>query len=545
VTVDVSTDPHEVREARQAGPPRREPVARLLASFDVHPDDPLVHRAMRQDRGLVLERLRATAAAPDAPHAERVAAVRILAAWSPAEGASHARALLASGDAKARARLVGWGLGPDLWRGPLRDDLVALVHDPDPDVHEPAMRTAMAAGQHDIVDASMVAAAAERLRAQPDHGSNWSRVHLLRLLVSNGLPAVRAAARRVLQDFVADHRGSRAWRDAATSLLETDIEDGPLLRALIDEAPEPYVAGRALIALARASGPASLATLRRHLDDGRLATHAVEAIGIAAAGTQDAEAVAALEGASQYLDYRGPQRLIEALLRIGGPAARDAVAREMRRIHHSPAFRVPVLNGLWAIRGLTPSGGLRELARLGIVDAPLDEEAAATLDAEGRRSLRPYDVCFREAQRSYRVAAFDGEASQIPCGHDRIVRLLEDYSAEAFLPEAVLETWQPDVSDGHAGWYTVQFIHIGRLYRLRFHDEGDYYNTRAVLAVVNRALTDAGRPERFHSFATSDQMTALLFAEPGSVREASTRLLLAMEDDAAPLARAVDELPGT
>ena len=63
LTVDVSTDPHELREARQAGPPRREPVERLLASFDVHPDDPPVHRAMRQDRALVLDRLRATPAA--------------------------------------------------------------------------------------------------------------------------------------------------------------------------------------------------------------------------------------------------------------------------------------------------------------------------------------------------------------------------------------------------------------------------------------------------------------------------------------------------
>jgi hypothetical protein len=92
------------------------------------------------------------------------------------------------------------------------------------------------------------------------------------------------------------------------------------VRARLDD-PDPDVRQSALWLAARTSlrevvAPESMPVILPRLAGGRLATAAVEALGIAAAGTGRDDVVEAVRRAGP--DYRGPRRIIEALLRVGG-----------------------------------------------------------------------------------------------------------------------------------------------------------------------------------------------------------------------------------
>jgi hypothetical protein len=209
-------------------------------------------------------------------------------------------------------------------------------------------------------------------------------------------------------------------------------------------------------------------------------------------------------------------------------------------IRHSPLNRFDVMNAVWALRGITPAAALDRLAALGIVDRG-DRAAASSNVMEEDLRLRPYGVAFGAVTAHYVVALYDAEASQVPCGHDRPAFTLADFSRGAFRPDGVREEYVPPTGGG-PGSYRLTFVHEGRVYRVGFHDEGDYYHPTAVAEGANRALRDAGRPEQFLPLTTSDQMAAWLFAPPDRARQASSELLLQLEDDDEPLQRTLDAL---
>jgi hypothetical protein len=150
------------------------------------------------------------------------------------------------------------------------------------------------------------------------------------------------------------------------------------------------------------------------LAGGRLATAAVEALGIAAAGTGRDDVVEAVRRAGP--DSRGPRRIIEALLRVGGNAGRRGLVEYVRSFD--------VMNAVWALRGITPAAALDRLAALGIVDRG-DRAAASSNVMEEDLRLRPYGVAFGELTAHYVVALYDAEASQVPCGHASSELLLQ------------------------------------------------------------------------------------------------------------------------
>jgi hypothetical protein len=123
--------------------------------------------------------------------------------------------------------------------------------------------------------------------------------------------------------------------------------------------------------------------------------------------------------------------------------------------------------------------------------------------------------------------------------HDELIQRFAENSLGVFRPEAALETWHSDdtrerlVSDLEplipGAGYTVQFVHGGRLYRFHAEDRGDWYDVGSVAAAVDRALSDAGRSERFVALQTGGQDAAYLFGDPGAITRAAERGLILIE----------------
>jgi hypothetical protein len=538
IQIETTTDVAAIADARRRRPGRTTPVDRLLGVLPFGPDDPRLTRATPEDRSEFLHGLERVAADVGTANHRREDAIRLLLSLAPDRGWPRVEALLDSPEAAARRRGLFLAAGQPGGLGPAA--IARALADPEPEVQEVALGLALGAGMAEAADPGRVTPVVDRLLSEG--GATWSRVALLSSLVAQGGDASRHA-RGGLHAFVATQPSSRHFRDAILALVEhATLDDESWLRSVLADPPEDHVAGRALVALAGLRKAAFLGELEPRTQDRKLAVHAVEAIGVAARGTGSPVAVRLLRGAVGHLDYRGPRRLIHALLLIGGRAARSELAGYLARLRDSVMHRLEVMNALWVLNETRPSNAARELLELGISPSLPDSRELARLDAQAESTLVPYTVACGVLHRAYVVATFDAEASRVPCGHDRPLVLLAGYSRGQFAPEAAVEDCELAGLGHRADRYTLQFVHRERLYRVRFPNEGDYYHVRAVEAAANAALRDAGRPERFQRLVTGDQTAALLFADPDQVRQAAQRLLLATEDAGAAIAAAIDEL---
>ena len=101
--------------------------------------------------------------------------------------------------------------------------------------------------------------------------------------------------------------------------------------------------------------------------------------------------------------------------------------------------------------------------------------------------------------------------------------------ARHFKPEAVLEIYRPLAEGSDEGEYTLQFIHSDRLYRVRPEDRGYQHDLAAVMAVVNRALADAGVADRFVAWTWDSALVQYLFAPPHALRAAAAEFGFEMQ----------------
>jgi hypothetical protein len=520
VTIEVSDAPVEVA-AQGGGGPGPGLIEGLAANAWPHPDDPQVVRAFAHDRVAAAEAMRTVATDPGAAPRRRGGAARVLARRGGDAGPL--LALLAGPDAGVR-RAALQAIEPPLADATLAAAVRTACGDADGAVREQALWLAARAGV-DAAPADGLPFLRERLLgAAPLHATVWA------LAAFAARPGPSAdEAREALRAYVSTREGGRLWRDVAIALAEAPgAADVAVLRGLVERCPDPYVVGRALVGLARVLGADSLPLVRPHLAARRTASHAIEAAGRAAAGTGDSGLVAEIERAADDGPGLGAQRRLDALLTIGGEAGHRAVVRWLVRTRDAGAVRYDAMNAVWVLEGRAAGPALARLHALGVT-------GALAAPSEPHFRWHPYSAVFHALGGSG-LAAFDGEAGRVPCGHDQLLPRFEAASGGAFAPEAAREEYAPE---GHR--YRLEFVSGGRLYRAHFVNESDYYHSGAVAAAVNRALAEAGAAGRFAPLATGDQGVAFLFAPPAAVAAAAAELLL-LTDDGAPLARAVDRL---
>lgn len=529
VSIEVSSDPSVVAEALRLGQRRAPLVERALEDGSLHEDSPPVRAALAEDPDALFARLAALAEDANEPARRRATAARILAAFGRRRGLDLLVGLVTS-EARDLRRAALFGLEPHLSHPPLREAVMARLDDPDHEVRQLALWLAARTDLRDGLAPASVSFLRERLLADLDYSTTWVLGSFLR----SGLAG---AARSALREYAEQRRHGRFW-DGVVDVLaaQPDPEDEALLRAIVADTGDPYRSGVALCGLARLLGEEAVPLILPQLEDARRAVAAVEALGLAAAGTGRPDVVAAIRSA--HLDYRGPRRVMYALLRVDGPAGRQALVEYVRTLGCGPLERFDVMNAVWVLRGIDPVAAIGRLAALGIVEA--DARGAGFVPEAEQLRLQPYAVAFGQVAARHVVAFYDAEASQVPCGHETVVFRLAEVSRGVFQPDGVREDFVA-AERGGGGRYRLTFVNAGRVYQVSFDNENDYYHPSAVTDGANRALRDAGRPEQFLRLSTSDQMAAWLFAVPDQARQAAAELLLLLDDDQ-PLQRAIDEL---
>ena len=130
------------------------------------------------------------------------------------------------------------------------------------------------------------------------------------------------------------------------------------------------------------------------------------------------------------------------------------------------------------------------------------------------------------------VIMFDAETGEIPCRHDKLIRQFAATSRGLFDPSGVLEQFEfPSPDQVQDGEYTLSFVHDGRLYTGQLQNNGDWYDVERVVAMVNRALADAGREERFLPLVPEDQTAAFVFGDPALLKPVAEEFHLPLGDD--------------
>ena len=125
-----------------------------------------------------------------------------------------------------------------------------------------------------------------------------------------------------------------------------------------------------------------------------------------------------------------------------------------------------------------------------------------------------------------RYLFLDANGDEMPNRNDLFLQKFVGPSLDRFQPEAVLETYSEPIDENGTGSYEVQFVHGGRLYRFHPWDHYTEMDIEAHVAVVNRAIADAGAAERFIRIAPDAVFGHYGFAEPSKFDGAAKELNL-------------------
>lgn len=158
------------------------------------------------------------------------------------------------------------------------------------------------------------------------------------------------------------------------------------------------------------------------------------------------------------------------------------------------------------------------------LEAPPKDTAAAVESARAQLVSLGFSRLEDSAARTYEhadptrlltqagyVHAFDAETGRFPNEHEAVLRPLAQLVQPA-LDGAVFEEVFPTDENGA---YTLVAYLDGKRYRTPAQNRGDWYDVDAVLRLLEAMLEERGRPERFASLYTRDQV-ALIVGGPRS-----------------------------
>jgi hypothetical protein len=391
----------------------------------------------------------------------------------------------------------------------LRQHAERIAQQPDHPDREPALRAAFELGTElatvEIVDALVRAGG-----SGPSVDVYWIIDALTDVVRHGGDPGL-AAGRALLQPPFLDRSGAtRAGRLRDPRLV-------PDLERVLSSAPKKSSA--VLTALARVQGAEVLPRLLEALQDPELASSMPAAIGIAAEGTGDESIIAALAMAT------APTRgAAVAIARIGGPLALRTAAGLCRRGSRT----LDAMEIAWRVKGITASSAVHRFVDAGVIPVmPTDEELRAAADSRRGRDLSDVQVFFDHFLRdSGRLAEATGEdihardAAQHPSLIERFAK-----ATGGVLPiEHLSQIDGPQDQRGERE-IEIQFVCGERVYQLTTKVNGRWFDFTAVRILLNEALRDRGRNERFTRVQGFDD-ERLIFGPQAAVEAACDELFI-------------------
>ena len=365
---------------------------------------------------------------------------------------------------------------------------------------------------------------AEASRGEADGDAVRAAVDTLRQIVRRGREGESALAAEALLRRVTTTAGERsldvglASRHAGPSALAG-------LQSLLSA--DPVLAQEALYGVARLEGRAVVPLLLERLPDPKQRRGAVEALGIALAGSQDQAAVARIADAClQQRDGSVAAACAHALLQIGGRHACATAVGLLERMY--PRDRQ---KALWALEGIQLDDAITWALEAGLIERRPSERDWSRLRAISWGSLEnDVDALWALLHDSAAVLVYDAEGSYPP-QHERLVGYAAAASRGRFTPEAVLQTGSPEGVEHEQPAYRLAFISGERAYSVACRNFGDYYDSAAVFAAVHRALADLGCEERFVPLGIGGQDAHLLFGIPEAVHSFCAHTFTSLERD--------------
>ncbi len=289
VEVEVTTDPGAVEEAFRLGQARREPIDRLVED-SVQEWDPVVRRAFADDPGLVASKMRAVGENPHAKARDRAAAARVLARCGTSEGFDLLGNFMTHQDTSLRQASLS-NIEDLIDHPKLRAFLAGLLHDADAVTRQEAIRLAVRAGLDEAFTEDSVAFLRDRLLRNEEAASSFRAAGVLADFLQRTEPVLAMGARTALGLYLEQGPDQPHFRRVVEILAEVpNADDLDRLRGFT-ESTDRFLAGIALVGVARLVGPNAIPLIRQKAANKSLASAVIEALGIAASGSEDAAMV--------------------------------------------------------------------------------------------------------------------------------------------------------------------------------------------------------------------------------------------------------------
>jgi len=403
-------------------------------------------------------------------------------------------ALLRRPVAPDRGRLLYW-----LSKGPLTEELLRL-----------ALQHSKEAGQE----------------------TNYGPLSLLEAYAKHDDPALRRPARDELKRLLAvwPDEGGLGYRGDRLGVLQTLAKtSGPDDLAWLTETfhrERGMYAQPLLAAGVRLEGDAGRRRLLGLLNDPKRRYIAVQVAGEVFSGSGDTDIVSALASLADECSGRELYSLCQSLLAIGGDEAKRHLAQHVGRLDDTERAHIqgeldrPALDQTKAA-----------VAKSGLLDAAELAAAVERLNKASQRDPTRVPGLLDLLAAANRAIMFDAETGMLPCRHDRLVQDFARYSQGLFQPTAVTEQWHQRDEEDYEADYTLRFIHDGRLYMGRLRNFGDWYDVERTVFMVNAALVDSNRSERFVALATGDQTASFVFADPSVLAPLAQQFHMPLSDD--------------
>jgi hypothetical protein len=343
-------------------------------------------------------------------------------------------------------------------------------------------------------------------------------------------PATSERAAEVLRD----QRKSATWntvdqylrQQITEALIEVaTADDIPWLNSLLASDTRDYLKCRVMLALDRLDGGRAK-RLPVALKDPELRSYAAEALAEVSKDTQDDRAVNQLKDAAVGEERPAVLAAIAgALLDVGGDEARSAATGLVDRLE--PAARTTIL---WRANGWNAVSVMDQVVAAGLLDESAYCQALEDLEVDENDAEEADGSLLAVMWEADILLAFDVETGMLPCRHDQLLRDFANSSRGIFTPESVSQQWHQQNPEDFEADYTLQFVFDGRLYRVRIRNQGDWYDVERLVLAINRALRDAGHPERFYALAVGGQVAQFVFATPVAAETLSTELHLPIDE---------------
>lgn len=341
--------------------------------------------------------------------------------------------------------------------------------------------------------------------------------------------SLRTKAKNRLREILKDRpddgkQGYQGGRLSILSAISNAANKGDLdwLRELLNT-ESGYYGVEPLVATIRLSPREGKELLIQWLNDDSKRRAAVVAASKSFAGTADEEIVRALSTRASLAGGRELQVICTALNSIGGDAAQDVIEQHATKLDPASLSHIRQKHkqdSLTSIAEAVKSSGL-------LSEAEVESAISQLANQAGEENSGLFELLY--AAKS--AIAFDAETGMLPCRHDNLIRDFAAASRGRFDPKGTLEIWHRKNQEDFESPYTLQFVLDRKLYKAEIRNLGDWYDVERVVQMINVALSQSGRHERFVGLAAEGQIAMFVFVDPSLLPGVAKQFNMALSDD--------------